>query len=160
MPAMAEFFTQLEQHKDLEPSIIRKTKIHKVLKNIVRLDSIPRDDEFNFKARSGEMLTHWNNALTASTDADTPVAEKPTTNGEVKEESATETKEDTKEPVEVPVEATDPGNAAGDEAVDTSMVDSSIAEVKTDKVADANGGAEASVTETKTEAATVEAGAA
>lgn len=127
MPDMDHFFTQLEQHKDLEPQIIRKTKIHKVLKNIVRLQSIPRDEEFNFKSRSADMLNHWNNALSA-TDGDTSVLEPAaTTNGESKSE------EPTKEPAEAPVEASNPGNEATDEATDTVMTDEKTTEPKSEK---------------------------
>ena len=87
MDELATHFSSLESHKDLEPSVIRKTKIHKVLKNIVRLDTIPREDEFNFKSRAADMLTHWNNALSANADGDASVLETgATTNGEVKPE--------------------------------------------------------------------------
>ena len=44
MSAMADFFSQLEGYENLEPSIIRATKVHKVLKAIVKLASIPKDD--------------------------------------------------------------------------------------------------------------------
>ncbi|PSK60490.1 hypothetical protein B9Z65_640 [Elsinoe australis] len=165
MPAMADFFDQLEQHKDLEAAIIRNTKIHKVLKNILRLDTVPRDDEFNFKKRSQDMLDHWGGALSAPTDGKAEA--KPATNGAAKseepakaeesgakEETKEETKDEVKEPAEAPVEATNPGNDAGDEA-DVSMVDSSVVEPKAEKPEEAKGGAEKTVTdggETKTDA--------
>ena len=60
MPGMAEFFSQLEAYNDLEASIIRGTKIHKVLKAIVKLASVPKDDEFHFKKRSSALLEVWN----------------------------------------------------------------------------------------------------
>lgn len=69
MASMAEFFTQLEGYENLEPSIIRVTKIHKVLKAIVKLASVPKDDEFSFKTRSSAMLEIWNKRLEADGDA-------------------------------------------------------------------------------------------
>ena len=63
MDSMAVFFTQLEGYNDLEPSIIRNTKIHKVLKAIVKLASVPKDDEYNFKKRSSAMLEVWNKRM-------------------------------------------------------------------------------------------------
>lgn len=63
MASMAEFFGQLEGYENLEPSIIRTTKIHKVLKAIVKLASVPKDDEFNFKKRSSVMLEVWSKRM-------------------------------------------------------------------------------------------------
>lgn len=86
MPGMSEFFKQLEGHEDLEPELIRKTKIHKVLKGIVKLDHVPLDDEYNFKKRSQNMLETWNRRMEA--DADTaprsaiPVEGAAATNGD------------------------------------------------------------------------------
>ncbi|KAM3419756.1 hypothetical protein BST61_g3089 [Cercospora zeina] len=91
MASMAEFFTQLEGYENLEPAIIRLTKIHKVLKAIVKLASVPKDDEFNFKKRSSAMLEIWNKRLEADGDAQAGAgdkeksaapAEAPATNGE------------------------------------------------------------------------------
>ncbi|KXT04958.1 hypothetical protein AC578_10304 [Pseudocercospora eumusae] len=65
MAAMAEFFGQLEAYETLEPSIIRQTKIHKVLKAIVKLASVPKDDEFGFKRRSTTLLDVWNKRMEA-----------------------------------------------------------------------------------------------
>lgn len=86
MADMADFFTQLEAHKDLEPTIIRKTKIHKVLKNIRRLDFIPQEEKYRFKARSADLLDHWNVGLSGSAEGDASVIESstaaPATNGD------------------------------------------------------------------------------
>lgn len=76
MASMAEFFTQLEGYENLEPSIIRVTKIHKVLKAIVKLASVPKDDEFSFKTRSSAMLEIWNKRLEADGDAPTGSGDK------------------------------------------------------------------------------------
>ena len=69
MAAMAEFFSQLESYENLEPSIIRATKVHKVLKAIVKLSSIPKDELYNFKKRSAAMLEVWNKRMEAEGDA-------------------------------------------------------------------------------------------
>lgn len=96
MATMAEFFSQLESYENLEASIIRLTKIHKVLKAIVKLASVPRDSDFSFKKRSAALLEVWNRRMEADGEAAPPsaVEEKkaPETNGD-KEASATEVKE-------------------------------------------------------------------
>jgi len=117
MEVMADFFSQLESYEDLEPQIIRTTKIHKVLRAVVKLPSIPREEDFNFKKRSSDLLNSWSSAL--STD-DAPAN---AINGEGKsEDTPTKTEEITKEPSAAPVEATLPGNGATDEA-DVTMAD-------------------------------------
>ncbi|KAF2835482.1 hypothetical protein M501DRAFT_941806 [Patellaria atrata CBS 101060] len=84
MSAMAEHFNSLEKYPDLDASIIRETKIHKVLKGIIKLNSIPKDEEFKFKERSTTLLNHWNKVLAAD-GGDAPAGESsivvPTTNG-------------------------------------------------------------------------------
>lgn len=77
MPSMSGFVTKLEGYADLEVSIIRATKINKVLKAILKLGTIPREDEFNFKTRSQALLDKWNKLL--AVDQDVPAT--PTTNG-------------------------------------------------------------------------------
>ncbi|KAF4552614.1 PWWP domain-containing protein [Elsinoe fawcettii] len=148
METMDQFFKDLEQHTNLEGSIIRTTKIHKVLKNILRLENIPQDEKYDFKKRSQVMLDHWADALNAP--ADSKADAKPATNGDKKSEepakengdteTKTEDKSEVKEPPEAPVEATNPGNDAGDEA-DVSMVDSSVVEPKADKPEETKEGA-------------------
>jgi hypothetical protein len=65
MNTMADHLTVLEQYTDLEPEIIRGTKINKVLKVIMKLASIPREEEFKFKERCGVLLNIWSKALAA-----------------------------------------------------------------------------------------------
>ena len=60
---MSEFLHELEEYPDLEGSIIRVTKIHKVLKQILKLNSIPLEEEFHFKDRSRDLLAKWNDTL-------------------------------------------------------------------------------------------------
>lgn len=78
MPQMAEYIQMLENFTDMEGSIIRATKINKVLKAILKLESIPREDEFNFKSRSQTLLDKWNKLM--ATDG-TPVSATIPTNG-------------------------------------------------------------------------------
>jgi hypothetical protein len=85
MSAMAEFFGQLEKYDNLEPSIIRTTKIHKVLKAIVKLASIPKDEELGFKKRSADLLEIWNKRMEGEGEAAPKSAaddKAPETNGE------------------------------------------------------------------------------
>jgi len=63
MDTMAEYFNSLEQLDDLEQSVIKTTKIHKVLKAINKLANIPKDEEHNFKARSVALLAKWQKVL-------------------------------------------------------------------------------------------------
>ncbi|KAG5300977.1 PWWP domain-containing protein [Histoplasma ohiense] len=70
MASMSNFIQKLESYADLEVSIIRTTKINKVLKAIIKLNSIPKDEEFNFRRRSINILNKWTTLL----DSDIPPA--------------------------------------------------------------------------------------
>ncbi|KAF5023921.1 hypothetical protein F66182_4001 [Fusarium sp. NRRL 66182] len=101
MKQMSEFVTMLENLKDLEVSIIRTTKINKVLKAILKLQTIPREDEFHFKDRSQALLDKWNKLMVDETAAPAPDA----TNGvngksepKLEEKKDDSGKEDTEEP--------------------------------------------------------------
>lgn len=63
MKLMSEYIAKLEGFPDLEVSIIRATKINKVLKAILKLDNIPKEEEFQFKPRSQSLLDKWNERL-------------------------------------------------------------------------------------------------
>ena len=69
---MSEFLSELEGYPDLEGSIIRATKIHKVLKAMIKLTSIPLDEEFHFRERSVDLLAKWNEILSNDTSAAAP----------------------------------------------------------------------------------------
>ncbi|KAF2723217.1 hypothetical protein K431DRAFT_283019 [Polychaeton citri CBS 116435] len=69
METMAGYFTQLEEYEDLQPAIIRTTKIHKVLKGVIKLASIPKEDEYHFKDRSHVLLNEWNKRMEGEGDA-------------------------------------------------------------------------------------------
>ncbi|EQL02922.1 PWWP domain-containing protein [Ophiocordyceps sinensis CO18] len=77
MKSMSDYISVLENFVDLEVSIIRATKINKVLKAILKLESVPREEEFEFKKRSQSLLDKWNKLLAG--DASGPPSA--TTNG-------------------------------------------------------------------------------
>ncbi|RWA12433.1 hypothetical protein EKO27_g2674 [Xylaria grammica] len=60
MKQVSDFLSKLETFPDLDVSIIRVTKINKVLKAILKLESIPKEAEFQFKPRSQTLLDKWN----------------------------------------------------------------------------------------------------
>lgn len=72
MSSMSDYITKLESFPDLEVSIIRQTKINKVLKAILKLEVIPKEAEFQFKERSQVLLDKWNKLLN-----DVPLAPPP-----------------------------------------------------------------------------------
>lgn len=124
MPAMAKFFEQLEKADDIDGAILRDTKIHKVMKGIVKLPGdIPRESEFHFKERSQKLLDNWSKLLGESTEKPKPAA----TNGEHKDEAAPDSpaKEEEKEEAEKKEEATEPVEQVtpGDDAKDEAMPD-------------------------------------
>lgn len=96
MEAMSSFITILENFQDLDVSIIRGTKINKVFKAILKLDSIPREEDFNFKKRSQALLDKWNKLLASDSApantangvngaSDSKDSNKPTGDSDVKE---------------------------------------------------------------------------
>lgn len=98
---MSEFVSKLEGYADLEVSIIRVTKINKVLKAILKMTSIPKEEEFNFKARSQSLLDKWNKLLASEpTEPSEPSATAATTNG-----TATDAKAESEDAKPSPVEA-------------------------------------------------------
>ncbi|KAF2739303.1 hypothetical protein EJ04DRAFT_509007 [Polyplosphaeria fusca] len=123
MVNMSDYLKQLEAHKDLEASVIKKTKVHKVLKAIIKLDSIPKEDEYQFKKRSNELLNSWNRALAAEAEsAVSKLAGEPVTNG-VKHGELEEKEQDIK-PSEAPEapKATDDDVPMAEAGVDGSVI--------------------------------------
>jgi hypothetical protein len=86
MLQMSEYVNKLAGYADLEVSIIRATKINKVLKAILKVPNIPKEDEFQFKPRSQSLLDKWNKLLASE---GTPAATTAPTNG-VNEETKPE----------------------------------------------------------------------
>jgi len=137
MKQMSEYVSKLEGYADLEVAIIRATKINKVLKAVLKLNNIPKEEEFQFKPRSQSLLDKWNKLLAgeSSTSADgaatngvgdesklevdevkTTHAEK--TNGVKEEAKAEEKSADLETPI---TESKD--KAASEEALDTPVED-------------------------------------
>ena len=102
MPQMSGYIKKLEEHADLEVSIIRTTKINKVLKALIKLNTIPKDEEFKFRERSVKLLEKWNKLLGSENvgegEASAEMEDKPTTNGVHKEKP--EDRGDLETPVE------------------------------------------------------------
>jgi len=63
MDAMSGYIQTLEDYPELDVSIIRATKINKVLKAILKLNNIPKDGELKMKERSQALLEKWNKVL-------------------------------------------------------------------------------------------------
>jgi hypothetical protein len=103
MPQMATYIKKLEGYADLEVSIIRTTKINKVLKALIKLNTIPRDEEFQFRKRSVELLSQWNKILGADpTDGDMGADKENATNGVHDEKSEDAMEEDKKDEIPAP----------------------------------------------------------
>lgn len=121
MPQMATYIKKLEAYDGgLEVSIIRQTKINKVLKGILKLNTIPKDEEYHFRERSVKLLGIWNQLLgsepadgekSAKEDKASPT--EATTNG-VQKEVEKEVDEKIESKVEEPKENTLPAEEAID----------------------------------------------
>jgi hypothetical protein len=122
MANMNTYFKQLEEAENLGAEVIKQTKIHKVLRAILKLSSIPREDEFHFKKRSNDLLQAWTGALAAESanEAAAP-AEPTTTNGVKHEEDKTEATSPADTTKTKPTEA-EPFKAAVEEG-DVAMAD-------------------------------------
>ncbi|KAL8796721.1 MAG: hypothetical protein Q9195_001111 [Heterodermia aff. obscurata] len=60
---MSDFLGDLESYQHLDGAIIRSTKIHKVLKAMLKLDTIPLDEEYEFTDRCKKLLGKWTTIL-------------------------------------------------------------------------------------------------
>lgn len=106
---MSEFLGELEEYPDLEGSIIRVTKIHKVLKQILKLNSIPLEEEFHFKDRSRDLLAKWNETL----------ANDPTGTGDKEDGKEAEEPKTPGAPAAAPAAATEPTTTNGEKSQPT-----------------------------------------
>ncbi|KAM3089243.1 hypothetical protein ACMFMG_000848 [Clarireedia jacksonii] len=86
MKQMSEYVNKLEGYADLEVSIIRATKINKVLKAILKLNVIPKEEDFQFKSRSQSLLDKWNKLL--ASEPAPPASAEATANGTSEEPKA------------------------------------------------------------------------
>ncbi|KAK5939843.1 hypothetical protein PMZ80_008225 [Knufia obscura] len=119
MPQMASYIKKLEAYGgNIEVDIIRKTKINKVLKGIVKLNTIPKDEEYHFRERSVKLLAEWNvllGAEPAEAEKDKPAKEEkgtPTTTNGVHKEAEEKADEKIDDKVEEPEANTVPAEEA------------------------------------------------
>lgn len=132
MEQMTKYLSELEAFGEIEVSIIRETKINKVLRAIIKLPSIPKEEQYKFRKRSVDILQAWKTLL--DSDIPTPAGPadkdaKPETNGVTEEAASAEAKVDDSEPKLIEPE---PSEAPEGEAGDQTMVDAE-AEVPKDK---------------------------
>lgn len=118
MKTMADYFTQLEGLEDLEQAVIRGTKIHKVLKAILKLGHIPKDEDYHFKDRSLALLTKWQKVLDDGTPA-AGVEDPDKTEVALAEEKVEETEAEEKKDVEMTDEKDEEAEQAEVVAADT-----------------------------------------
>lgn len=123
MTSMSEYLKQLEAHEDLEAEVIKKTKVHKVLRAIMKLESIPMEEEFSFKKRSTELLAKWSGALASDTE---PAGANGVKNEEREKSESAKEASPSEKTVEKPAET---GEKTSDDAAETT----------TSKPADADG---------------------
>lgn len=101
MSTMSDHLKSLEQLEDLEAEVIKNTKVHKVLKAILKLETIPSEELYSFKARSDKLLGKWNITLAAEVPpvgaSTSAAAATPATNG-VKHDSEKKPEAPTVEP--------------------------------------------------------------
>ena len=97
---MTDYLSELEGYPDLEGSIIRTTKIHKVLKQMIKLEHIPLEEEFKFKDRSTKLLAKWTDTLSKDGPSDEKAEDKPETKAAERADAVAEPK------VEEPIPAT------------------------------------------------------
>jgi hypothetical protein len=127
MDSMDEHLSVLEQHQDLEPSIIKETKVNKLLKVILKIASIPRDEEFKFKERCQKLLTAWTQIMNGEADKPKHVAPNGLANGK-KEESNSEKVLETSAETAVNGKAESPDIKKDEETVTTGVAEGSKAE--------------------------------
>ncbi|KAL2172450.1 hypothetical protein VTG60DRAFT_5725 [Thermothelomyces hinnuleus] len=126
MKLMSDYVTKLEGFPDLEVSIIRETKIHKVLKAILKLEEIPKEDEFKFKPRSQALLDKWNKLLAADATPAAPAAE---VNGTSKGASKANGAAEKSEPAET-AKPNEEGKEAGKEETKEEVKEESKEEIE------------------------------
>ncbi|KAJ9475129.1 ISWI one complex protein 4 [Pseudozyma hubeiensis] len=68
MPSADATFKTVEEYDGMTADHLRTTKIGKVMKRVMQLSDIPRDDEFHFKARAEKLCAKWG-AIMAGGDA-------------------------------------------------------------------------------------------
>jgi hypothetical protein len=85
---MSSFLEKVEGYAEIEGAILRATKIHKVLKAMMKLDSIPMDETYQFTSRSQKLLGRWNKVLADEPAPSDKDAEKKSDGGAGEEKDA------------------------------------------------------------------------
>jgi hypothetical protein len=162
MTSMSEYLKQLEAHEDLEAEVIKKTKVHKVLRAIIKLEKIPMEDEHSFKKRSNDLLNKWSGAL--ATDPEPAAAngvkheDREKSESDAKEEAAPADKAIKDESQDDAAESAITKTADHDQDGDVSMSAADKEVIKDAPVAQAEAeGADNEAVETETTAAAAEA---
>jgi len=70
MASTSRLFQDLEEVGRIEASILKSTKIHKVMKAITKLDpdTIPLEEEYRFISRARDLLDLYMNVLAEDTE--------------------------------------------------------------------------------------------
>jgi hypothetical protein len=121
MSNMSEYLNQLETLDDLEAEVIKKTKVHKVLKAILKLESIPREKEYQFKQRSNDLLHKWNGSLGAESESAATASAEPTANGAKLDDEKSESAK-----AESPVEKKDEGEKEADTSAEPTVAKAAV----------------------------------
>lgn len=98
MAQMATFFDALEKHQDIDGDVLKNTRVHKVLKGILKLGNIPSEDLYKFKERSTKLLEKW---IPLLDEADAPTSDNK--GGKVDEKDEEEKPDSTEAPVDTPM---------------------------------------------------------
>lgn len=129
MADMDKYFRELVGLGNLEAAVIRNTKINKVFKAILKLDHIPKNEDYRFTDRSTALLAEWNKTLgMASADAAAPTptaaeAPKPAVNGTAHESEPPKSAEPMKPAPKAEAAEAAPAEPKAKDTADVSMTD-------------------------------------
>ncbi|RDW73545.1 hypothetical protein BP6252_07452 [Coleophoma cylindrospora] len=79
LPEIARSISMLEGFGDVNAKIVRQTKIHKVCKAVMGLDSFPGDDTFQLRARSALLYERYSNLMNETKQENVSEVMAPTT---------------------------------------------------------------------------------
>ncbi|WRT70227.1 uncharacterized protein IL334_007222 [Kwoniella shivajii] len=96
MPSYDDLFKTIESYDSMTIDALQYSKIGKVMKKIMTLTEIPRNDDFKITDRASKLMHQWTDFIASSEGKPNGNGEAPT-NGEKKEEEKTETKADDSE---------------------------------------------------------------
>lgn len=116
MPSADATFKTVEEYDGMTAEHLRTTKIGKVMKRVMQLSEIPRDDEFHFKDRAEKLCAKWG-AIMAGGDSTHAKEENESTkeNGNSNGNGAAETEEHAAEEAKPEAESAPAATANADE---------------------------------------------